>query len=326
MANGTCKHPELTKVNDAGPDIYICQECRRLISVEEFLVQKTETSRGTKEKYATLVGIDNYDNPSLALNGCKNDVNDAYDYLTKSLQFAPDNIRVLVDARARKAEILDRIRWMGSKVAQPETTCVAFQSSHGSQLRDRDGDELNDGMDECLIAYDLGPDWTGAVIDDEIRAAMDEGTGPAGIHPTSRFIFVVDACHSGTMTRNSPPFGSKQYKIRYAPPPMDIALRSLGRDLSITRIAGTMASNRHILISGCLDNQTSAETEFNGQVRGAMSYNLFSTLREMGNNLTWEELIGTISTKLANTGFSQRPSLTVPQDLLQEKFSASFGV
>ncbi len=73
---------------------------------------------------------------------------------------------------------------------------VLFNSGHGGQMPDDNGDEL-DGKDETLCW------WDGEVVDDKI------GTYLAKLNRGVRVLFVTDTCNSGTnfrgMTRRSAP-------------------------------------------------------------------------------------------------------------------------
>lgn len=82
-------------------------------------------------KRALLVGI--------------NDVTNMRDILKTYLGFTNRDIRVLVDSRATKANIVYRLESM-VKQAKAGDFLVFHFSGHGSQIRDRDGDELKGGI------------------------------------------------------------------------------------------------------------------------------------------------------------------------------------
>jgi len=119
-------------------------------TVEDTITIQPDTSDRDPIKKALLVGINIYD-PSLGsnLNGCVNDVENIRDILINYFGFDPDNVRVITDSRATKFNILERLSWLlnGNKDGDE---IVFHYSGHGSQIRDRNGDELNDGLDEIL--------------------------------------------------------------------------------------------------------------------------------------------------------------------------------
>ena len=94
---------------------------------------------------AVQVGINNYKSIG-DLNGCLNDVTNVRGILKGLLGFTNEEIRVLTDDRATKANILDRLNWL-VKGAKSGDYLVFHYSGHGSQIRDRQGDELSDSLD-----------------------------------------------------------------------------------------------------------------------------------------------------------------------------------
>lgn len=186
-------------------------------------------------KRAVLVGINAY--PTSPLKGCVNDVSAMFDLLTQApFSFPPDNVRVLVDARATTAAIKERLEWLVAGLV-PGDTAVFHYSGHGSQVRDRDGDELADHMDEILCPVDL--DWVTKVVTDDDLAGYLKRV-PAG----ANCYVILDSCHSGTGTRDLRPPGEdsgnphkEHYRAsRYLPPPFDIEARALGRTLPRQRL------------------------------------------------------------------------------------------
>lgn len=66
-----------------------------------------------------------------------------------------------------------RLGWF-TKNAKAGDYLVFHYSGHGSQIRDRDGDELNDNMDELICPYDIGWDDT-FITDDDLNKALPVG-------------------------------------------------------------------------------------------------------------------------------------------------------
>jgi len=280
---------------------------------------------GNMNKKALLIGINKYQMPGANLNGCVNDVNNMWDILVNKQGFEPDNIRMVTDERATKANILSRLEWLvaGSKAGD----LLIFQySGHGSQVRDRNGDELNDHMDEILCPTDL--DWDDPLTDDIVATYFKRI--PKGAFLT----FICDACHSGTMDRSlvSPNSNPHPTKERFLPPPADILARSRGRDLKTKKVGCrslfksngnvTYSEQRHMLLSGCRDDQTSADAFIDGKYQGAMTASLLKMLKTHPD-ASWvrvhEEML-----KYLSGSFSQVPQLSGPKPELEAKpFSKS---
>ena len=123
-------------------------------------------------KKALLVGINDYPGTQNDLFGCVNDITNVYDVLVKYFGFAPSDMTLLSDARARKAAILEALEnLLGG--AQAGDTIVFHYSGHGSQVRDTEGDELDDGKDEVICPVDFN--WTDGFIKDDDLAALIGG-------------------------------------------------------------------------------------------------------------------------------------------------------
>lgn len=114
-------------------------------------------------KKALVVGVDVYRNPSWNLYGCVADAVSISSLLENTYQFKRKNIRVVTNERATKQGILSRLTWLLSEVTAGDTV-VFYYAGHGSRIRDRDGDELRDHLDECLVPHDH--DWDNALTDD----------------------------------------------------------------------------------------------------------------------------------------------------------------
>lgn len=250
-------------------------------------------------KKALLVGINAYQ--SSPLSGCVNDVENMRNILV-GYGFEPDNIRVITDERATKAAIIDRLDWLISGSIAGDDL-VFHYSGHGSQVRDRNGDELADQMDEILCPVDMN--WDDPFLDDTLRAIFSEL--PQGVYLT----MLSDSCHSGTVTRNP-------HNNRYLVPPFDIACRGLDRDLPVKAIGAKDdgATQRHVLFSGCKDEQTSADANINGKYQGAFTWALSSVINE-NPNITWAEAWPKVLNKIA--GYSQTPQLSGMPELLNRK-------
>ena len=261
-------------------------------------------------KKALLVGINDYQGIS-DLRGCINDVTNMRDILKTYLRFTNRDIRVLVDKRATKANIISRLEYMVSKAKSGDFLVFHF-SGHGSQIRDRDGDELKDHMDELICPYDMN--WDGTFITDDTLNSIFTKL-PKGV----LLEVFLDSCHSGTGLRDvglgrPPELGPEHPTLsRYLPPPVDIECRLEGDedDLKAERsFSGAGRSTvHHILWSGCKANQTSADAYINNSYNGAFSYYFCKHMRTSGGGISRKELLRRVRQALYNGGYSQIPQL-----------------
>lgn len=269
-------------------------------------------------KKALIVGIDKYKNPAWNLEGCTMDAAVMSGMLRDHLGFPGDNVRVVLDDRATQANILSRLDWL-IRDAKPGDVLVFFYAGHGSQVRDRDGDELEDAMDEILCPHDL--DWDDPLTDDILHSYFKRVPQGANLS------VVFDCCHSGTGTRSlwapvSPEgaIGEVAYqKTRYIKPPLDIEHRSRGITLKARQIGETVIKENHILLAACTSAQEAQEKRFDGQARGAFSYYFAEALKRADWKLTYREAHQDTLIRLRDHGFVQIPQLEGPEELLNRQ-------
>jgi len=260
---------------------------------------------------ALLVGINRY--PGCPLSGCVNDVTDMAHFLVSELGFKSSSIRLLTDERATTKGILTGLSWL-VQGAQSGDRLLFHNSSHGAQVAARK-DEHVTGMDDVLCPVDF--DWSEShLIRDEhlhqIFSSLPEGV---------KFNWVADCCHSGTLDRElvAPARGkkaasSKKPKIlghRVMPAPADVAW-----DHRIARDLGHSSRNIHRtsiekalpvgFISGCKDNQTSADASFGNRPNGALTYFLLQALKKQKDQPLMV-VADSVRAALKKNGYSQVP-------------------
>jgi hypothetical protein len=153
---------------------------------------------------ALLIGLDQYENPKLNLRGSVNDARNMQQLLIDVFHYRPEQIRMLTDAQATRANILKAFDEWLIRDSAPGARVFFFYSGHGAQVPDLNGDE-EDGLDETLVPYDTRVEVRGnnkvlvnQVIDDEIDERLKRVAD-------RKVTVVVDACHSGTITRGADP-------------------------------------------------------------------------------------------------------------------------
>jgi hypothetical protein len=83
--------------------------------------------------------------------------------------FSSVDITLLSNKRATKRAMLDGLKGLILTSASGDTL-VFHYSGHGSQVRDTEGDELEDGKDEIICPW--GFDWDGTLIKDDDLASL----------------------------------------------------------------------------------------------------------------------------------------------------------
>ena len=254
-----------------------------------------------------------------------NDITNVYDVLVKYFGFAAADIKMLSDKRATKKAILAGLGSMVGK-GKPGDALVFHYSGHGSQVRDTEGDELEDGKDEIICPWDF--DWEDGYIKDDDFHAMFQDL-KKGVH----LEVILDSCHSGTGTRElildrrslaAFPNGTKDehslwssaycIRPRYLAPPADIARRSdevFGKELVLRRFARDDSMN-HVLWAACKSDQYSSDANIGGSPNGAFSYFFCRHIRDTQGKVSREQLLKLVRASLKHEGFSQVPQLEGP--------------
>ncbi len=284
-------------------------------------------------KKALLVGLNHYPNPANNLKGCVNDVLQTSRALQHAYAFDDARqIRVLTDERATTAAIVKRLEWLvdGSR---PGDVLVFHYSGHGTQVRDRHGDELDDGLDEIICPYDL--DWDRPFTDDDMHDIIKD------LAPGANLTVILDCCHSGTGLRANGP-GQLPVRTKSLPPPPDILHRTgaviedcgenrrltLGAprtELALRRFGMKAAESGAILLAGCRANQTSADAWIDGDYHGAFTYFLWKSAAEAGP-ATYSELVRRARQEIRTAGYAQVPQLEGPPALLDRPIFAPFAL
>ena len=213
---------------------------------------------------ALLIGVAEYPDLNDRLPGIDLDI-DTMRRVTAHLGFHPENVMVLEGPDATVDGIESAIKgWLSEGVGQNDRVLVYF-SGHGSRIPDLNDDE-DDGLDEVLLTYDSrradGPmSLVNVVVDDSFGSWLDS-------IPSNRITTIVDACHSGTVTRsfkaqnrklNVNTFYKKSYTYPGAPKPRGFTVERLVRD-TVVGSGLDQVQERIVSISAAKDEQEALAT------------------------------------------------------------------
>jgi len=220
-----------------------------------------------------LVGINKY--PDCPLNGCVNDEIRMSELIPKYFKVAEENIRMLVDERATKWAIIERLEWLVDGVKPGDRLFFHF-SGHGSQVASRNDVAEVDQLSEIICPVDMAWDPDHYITDWELYQIFKQI--PEGV----KFNWMSDSCHSGGLASidrgfHNPPI----QKSRFWAPPADVMWK-----IKIAKSKGIVSARESKklnvgFVSGCKSNQTSADTVINGKPCGAMTYYFAEALEKM---------------------------------------------
>ena len=232
-----------------------------------------------KNKQALLIGC-NYNNSAYQLNGCINDVNNIKSMI-KNIGF--NNINVLTDETNKTPNKINILTELTNLLSNSNNNDLLFfsYSGHGSQVVDRNGDET-DGLDEVMVPSDFN-----VITDDELKTVIQ-----TYLKPNVTLFALFDCCNSGTVL---------DLKYQY--------LDSLNYDNYTENNNAIDTLGNVIMISGCTDNQTSADAFINNTSQGAMTWAFIESINSKPK-LSWRELIQNMRKLLTNSQYTQIPQLS----------------
>ncbi|MCE8423945.1 MAG: caspase family protein, partial [Candidatus Methanoperedens sp.] len=272
-----------------------------------------------QNKYALLIGINKYSNlpPQYQLNGCINDIEMMASILEENFGFPESNITMLRDEEATREGILEAFWALTGRIAENDIAVIHY-SGHGSQIRDREGDEP-DGWDETIVPNDSGrgsyPNRD--ITDDEIYLWLLELT-----EKTPHITLIFDCCNSGTISRDA--FGTKSRwvepdmrPVEELPPSpvLEKMMKASSRDIGPS--GWLPLSKRYVLIAGCRDNESSYEhmVHEGGKVsHGAMTYFLSRELTKAEPGATYRDIFERASVNVTTHYPYQHPQLEGARD------------
>jgi hypothetical protein len=247
------------------------------------LLNKPITTPAANNKKALLIGI-NYNGTTSQLRGCINDINAVSSLLTTKYAFNPDSIIKITDETTQKPTrdvILAAFAQFLASGTEGDVLFFAF-SGHGSYTLDHNKDEKN-GNDEMIIASD-----SKGIVDDELKTLIQ-----TNLKKNVTLFALFDSCFSGTVL---------DLKYQY--------LDSLANDASTVNNKETETFGNVIMISGCNDDQTSADAYLDRKFQGAMTWAFLSVINTLTAPPSWRDLLVKMRDQLKTSEFTQLPQLS----------------
>jgi metacaspase-1 len=217
---------------------------------------------------ALTIGLNSVDPKHYAgwtgdLNACEADAED----MTSIARSQKVNVTTLLTPKATRTEVMQEITKAAAMLKKGDLFMMSY-SGHGGQLPDLNSDEP-DAQDETWCLFD------GEFVDDELYSLL--GKFASGV----RILVFSDSCHSGSVVKlayyrgtveaRNANLSSETVKYRFMPP--EVALRTYRKHKDFytpilknkkLKEARDAVKASVVLISGCQDNQLSADGDFNG--------------------------------------------------------------
>src|ERR1044071_2683045 len=185
-----------------------------------------------KEKYAVLIGINDYPQGIGKLRGCVNDAKNIHKVLRNDFGFTTeDNVTELLDSAATRQGIFDAVKKYQQKAVAGDLFVMTF-SGHGTIFPDAKSEEQDetspfeviydgqvaypkDRYDVAIVPYDArsatsGKPWRNLILDDELFDLFS-GLTSKGVG----VVLISDSCHSGSLARG---VNDPDTAVRFVPP------------------------------------------------------------------------------------------------------------
>lgn len=217
------------------------------------------------EAIAVCIGINSvnpghYQGWEGTLRACEADAKD----MAKIANSQGFKYKTILTREATRKSVISSIKKAAALLKKGDIFLLTY-SGHGGQIRDENGDEWEDALDETWCLYD------GQILDDELYALWE--TFAAGV----RILIISDSCHSGTIIRGIPS-SIENFTPRLMP--FDVSgviyqknktfYDKIIKDHKNKKRADVNIKATILLISSCQDNQLSADGYFNGLFTGKL--------------------------------------------------------
>jgi hypothetical protein len=230
-----------------------------------------------KNKKALLIGI-NYLNTEYELSGCIADTERMKTFLETKGFNNFDMMSDLTEIKPTRSNIFNKIINFINSSVDGDLLFIHF-SGHGTYTYDTNGDEI-DGNDELIVTSDLS-----YIMDDELKTLINQFS-----KKNVSIIGLFDSCHSGTIM-------DLKYNYNY----LD--------NKYIENVKNSECNGNILMISGCMDDQTSSEAIINGSPQGALTSS-FIEVMSSNLNCSWKELMCNMNNLLKSNNFTQIPQIS----------------
>lgn len=249
----------------------------------------------TSVRRAVLVGINAY--AERPLDGCVNDAEMMAGLLRERFSFDPANITLLLDEAASRDAVLAALDAM---VAATERDDMAFffYAGHGSLAPTDDRTEAS-GFDSTLNVCEAPRE---DIYDHQIRFRLEDLAAK-----TQNTVFVIDACHSGTISRDASLLPGR--KVRSTPPAPRGTRPS---EPKRARTESAALDSSYVLIAACRDDEEGKENTrltYDEPAHGLLSLGVAQALRTATTGTTWRQVFDRASAWVTGQNPEQHPQI-----------------
>ncbi|KAH6909145.1 caspase domain-containing protein [Coprinopsis sp. MPI-PUGE-AT-0042] len=230
--------------------------------------------------FAIIIGINNYEDASLSkLSGSVPDAEAIKEYLTTDLRVPSNQIIVLCNKEASRANILDAFEKLKKDTRiQKDDPILIYYAGHGGQLTKEAQEPI-----QVIFPQDYNQSEVKAIPDRKIAALLNDLAETHGNNIT----VIFDCCHSGSGTRGGDEKEDSSATVRGAhiteqgiPHDDDPEMRAGTRGVKVAKGFAHRGIRSHVLLAACSANELAREDANVG--RGRFTVALLKLLRTTG--------------------------------------------
>jgi hypothetical protein len=180
-----------------------------------------------KNRYAVVIGIEQYRRELPNVNFASHDANVVKEYLTKRLGFAEENVVSLVNEHAAKSDVEKYLEYWLPEHLDHDSTVLIYYSGHGAA-----NFKTNEGY---LLPFDGDPtylDGTGYPLK-RLYETLEKS-------PAKEVVVMLDSCFSGTGSRSVTSKGLRPVIVS-----VDNPILAGGKTVVLTASSGVQASSTY---------------------------------------------------------------------------------
>jgi tetratricopeptide (TPR) repeat protein len=239
--------------------------------------------RQVRDKWALVIGISKFADSSINLKYASKDAKDFCDYLVHDAHFSPDHVRLLLDEKATRENILSQLgdKWL-PRAAGPDDLVVIYISSHGSPSQ-ADVAGVN-----YIVAYNTDKNSllaTGIPLRDLTSMIKER------IH-SDRIVVIMDACHSGAAVEEQ-----------------QLASKGLFRVTNFSADEVFQGTGQMVI---CSSQPSQVSWESKEYPNGVFTRRLLEGLRKSGNNTLLSDAYKYMKDSVQNEVLKDRGELQTP--------------
>ncbi len=248
------------------------------------------------DRWAVLVSVEDYPEPTSDLEGPANDMKVLAEILGNKYGFSRNQILRLHGPEATRKAILDALAGLKKRAGKDKIVVFAF-AGHGSY---RDNPVEANRRDETICPVDRGEQGGGEILDDELNTYFG-----AILERHALLTVLVDACHSGSLLKDVP----AGTRFRFAPPSQTHQQQNPPQT---SASLGTDKLERLVFLAAAQEDQLAGETFFSGKQgprgnHGKFSHALLYALENAKPGQSWSQLAFFIKKQVRARSHHQNP-------------------